>query len=643
MRLFKNIQLLLIGLSALLLHACIKEEFDLPGGNDAELATLSVNIVGGGAVSRAGNISELTEDYTIETLRILAINESGIVEVNEFVDGSSVSDLNDVYYSFEVIKAPKKLLYVVANEPSSLTAKLDTVHVRSELTNINYEIAEALNNDKFIAGEPISTTNRLIPMCAIKEVVAENDARVSITVDRVVARVDLMVDKDELAFASDVEFNSSTSVRVSGLYYKSSLFAAPYVPTPRMSDLINSGSVDLSRAVSLNLESDDFSSAKRLLSFYVAERTYEIDSANPSQNRIAINIDNITVDGAVKSINSTILLGNNVQPYLEQINRNYVYRIYATYKGEEQSLVVNGEYFIRDWTVEEVDCNIEGVILVAPNRVVMDWYRLENSYTATDIAFGSNREIDIYIPSSYVEASDEYGFAKCSFVAQPGASYDLLDLASYGVSNDDNYLLSVPWLSAATIQFVSDKSGYFEFTYELGATPQHLDRVPIQIVSANVRKEIEIFYDNGYVPGDKLQANDTAGCWGDAPNGIVFAKRGAALHPVITPDIFWSNSDGRYEGDVAMAAADADRYCKEKLGSKWYAPNKAQLADIQRHVLELGTSYRYNNSDDSYYWSSESAGGDSYWSIDFTKGLVVPSAVSAPSAELHYVRCIANL
>ncbi len=625
-----------------MMQGCIKEVYDGDYTPDTKLATLTIDILSDGFATKADNISTLEEDYIIKSLRVFAIDDTGAIEVNEYTNDIKVTQ-NGIYYSFDVIQAEEKLIYVVLNEPSSLSETLDNVSNQFDLTMLNYQIAESLNNEQFVAGASLAETNKMIPMSAMVKINATGDKKIVVHVDRVVARVDLMIDKDKVAYTSNVEFNSSTTVNVSGLYYTTSLFPSQKLPTPKSSDYRSVSDVDLNKTTILSVKNDSRSTAKRLLSFYMAERTYDIDPETVTDNRIAINIDNITVDGELKELNSTILLGRNVQPYIEEINRNYVYRIYATYKGEEVSLEVNDEYAIEDWTVEELDGDIEGVMIAVENQIVMDWLRLKNSFSANDVAFGSNRSIDFYIPSSYDEVNDKYEFKRCKIVPQAGTSYDLRDMSQYGVPDADNYLLSIPWLTKARIVFSTPNSGHFEFTYKLGRTPDHQDKVHLQLVSANVRKEIEVLYDNGYVPGDILQANDTSGCWDDATSGIVFAKRGDALHPLTTETVLTYNSEGLYEGDITLSADAADQYCKDNLGEKWYAPNKAQLADIQKHVLELGTSYRYNNSPNSLYWSSESVDAVNYWLIDFTKGLDEPAPLSQPAAIQYYVRCITNL
>ncbi len=635
--------ILLLLIASLTLSGCMEQVLDGPMVDSSELVTLTVDIRSSAAVTKGGVATRLEEDYTIQTLRVFVVDQWGAIESNNYSERDASWGTDGVYCSFEVVQSPTKKLYVVVNEPQSLASTLQELQREAQLSLLSYEIAEALNNEQFIAGESIAATNLLIPMGASLEVDASADCRVVVDVDRVVARVDLMVDKDEVAYSTDVQFGSDTKVSVTGLYYSTSLFAPRVLPTPSVSELVSVDGVQLSGVTSLSLESSDRSSAKRLLSFYIAERTYEINEQYPSENRIAINIDNITVGGELITINSTIVLGNYVQPYLEEINRNYVYVIYATYNGEEQALEVSAEYVIQDWEVEEVDADIEGVMLSVTNQVVMDWTRLNSSFTASDISFGSNRTIEFYVPTSYDILSGEYEYTKCNFVAQSGATYDLRDLSQYGIADEDNYLLSVPWLTAATIAFDSYQTGRFEFTYQLGDTPNYLDAVSLQLLSGNIRKELEIIYDNGYVPGELIQANDIVGCWGDAPNGIVFAKRGDALHPLTTDDVILCNSQGLYEGDITMTADEADQYCKDNLGPKWYAPNSAQLADIQRHVLELGTSYRYNNTAESYYWSSEIDSEDNYWAINLEKGLYEPAPVSAPCNLHYYVRCITNL
>ncbi len=638
MKRYTYILTMVVGLVAFAFTSCAREITEVY--NDAKFARLTIDVRSAASATRADNTFPYPESYTIKSLRVFVLDEIGNIEKNEFVNNPDALGTGSMYYSVDVVQSSEKKIYVLVNEPTDLSATLDSFDSEYELTSLDYQIAEAENNKKFLAGESIQDVNRLIPMSAIAYVDANADVHVKVKVDRILARVDVMVDKDDVALAQNVEFNSNTKISASGLYYNSTLFYQTVPPTPSHDELLTIDT--LAKSVNLAVRTDDRKSSKRLLSFYVATRTY-----NPeTENRIAINIDNITVDGVSKEINSTIVIGENVNPVLSQIDRNYIYRIFATYKGEEASLEVTGEYFIEDWTIEEVDGDIEGVLISAQNEIVMDWFTLGERFTAKNVAFGSNRSVDIYIPTSFDEASGKYTFVKCAFSGQTGASYDLRDLSDYGIYDEDNFLLQIEWLTEAKIFFDSALTGHFQFTYCLADAPHHLDRVPIQLHSANVRKNIYVIYDNGFVPGDLLVLNEAVeGTWVGIPNGIVFAKRGYALHPLQEKEIILPNSAGLYEGDATMSATEADKYCKEQLGPKWYAPNKAQLADIQRNVLELGTSYRLNNVSDSYYWSSELDSGSNYWAIDFAKpkSFVEPELVSAPFATQYFVRCIANL
>lgn len=597
-------------------------------------------------------------EYAIKTIRIYAFNsdeaetdpwetvEDGSLDVMELITFSTPLVSGSAYHQIDLRKDASKRLYVIVNEPSDLTATLDEITTMDALDNIDYTIAEAMNSG-FVADATFSVDDFLIPMTAVDTIDATGSKSISIGVDRAVARVDLMLDKDDAATDRVVELTSATTFTVDGTTYTSRLFVGD-LSTPAEEDL--KGFTVNSSTIKIPLEEDYNSTSQRVLSFYIAERKYSLENA------ISIVVNQLHVNGVTIELTSTITMEG---ADLTTIDRNTVYRIYATYKGEQEAIVADN-FTIVDWEEEQVDADMSGVLVAVEPLTAMDWLRNGNSYTAANISFGSNKPIEILLP--IVTGKDEDGIATYDFVEYEfddmtsGASYDLMSL---DLGDGENYIAQTSWITGATLTFTSAQTGYITYTYSPLAINYKLQTYPVRIQSENVIKQMLAVYDNGYIP-NRLLDDD----WAErAPYGSVFAKRGddgsGNLHPTITEDIFYRDDDGYYRGEVAMTAEAAQTYCQTTLGPNWYLPSKDDMHDILRGVTELGVSYRFNTTGSeldqdpsaALYWTSTADDDNDgyYWAGDFIRRTTtIPDEENAYMSsengeQLLFVRCALDL
>lgn len=575
-------------------------------------------------------------EYIIDKLRIYVFNSDGSLEKMEISSDLAADQV--VQQTIEVSKDTSKELYFIANEPSDLTASLNAISSAEELEALEYTIAEAMNQG-FNGAATFSKDDFLTPMTANYSVKnAAIDLNIYVGLTRAVARVDLYLDKSESALSRSVELDSSTKFIIDGLTYSSLLLPAQ-VGAPQ--NIVNGLEVASSDIV-LSGASSDLSTSQRVLSFYLAERTYDYSD---SASSITIELEGLKEEGTTVE-NKSVTLGDTGT--LTEINRNYVYRIYGSYNGSE---IVSNDIEIIDWTDVEVDGEIEGVMVAVDSEVAMDWLLNGNTYASKSISFGSNKPISFYLPvvvSSESDPTPEYEFTLFEFEdMSAGKSYDLkkIDLAN-------NYIFATSWIESATIYFTSSQSGYIEFVYTPVKVSYKIQSYPIRIKSDNVTKQMKAVYDNGYLPSTLLSDD-----WAKrAPGGVVFAKRGEANHPLTTPEILYRDEDGYYRGEYATTAEEGSTYCSERFGDGWYMPSYADMIEIATMFDMLGVSYRFQNNGsaeesgeltESPYWTSSASSTypGMYWSADFmSREYMIENLMERrDGSQSHFVRCVMDL
>ncbi len=637
-----NIYIAALALSLLGVSSCVKEYAgDDNIAEDQGSVFINMEIQNGATTTKATTYS-LQEgilgdaEYVVDKLRLYVFNSDG--SLDKMVVVSDLGADHIIQQTVEVSKDTSKELYFIANEPSALTTSLDIITSAQELEDIEFTIAETMNKG-FNGDATFSKDDYLLPMTATYSVKnAAIDLSIYLSLTRAVARVDLYLDKSSELSSRSVELDESSSFIVDGLTYTSKLFAGDVAAAQDVED----GLVVASSQVSLQEVNSTKSSAQRVLSFYLAERTY--DYADPNTN-ILIEVAGLKESGVTVENKSVVLgdLGN-----LSQINRNYVYQIYGSYNGTE---IVGDTFEIVDWQDVVVDGEIEGVMIAVDGEVAMDWLLNGNTYTSKTISFGSNKAISFYLPTSVI--NDDSGIPDCEFTLyefedmSAGASYDL---KSIGLTN--NYIYATSWVESATIYFTSPQSGYLQFVYCPAKVNYKIQNYPIRIKSDNVTTQMKAVYDNGYIPADSLSDD-----WAmRAPGGVVFAKRGEAKHPLSTPDILYRDDDGYYRGEYATTADEAMNYCTSTFGPDWYAPSYSDLIEIAAMYDMLGVSYRFQNNGsaegsgeltESRYWSSSASTAyqGSYWSADFMSREYMGDNLMErrDGSQSYFVRCLMDL
>lgn len=139
--------------------------------------------------------SEVERQEEIKSIRFIVFsNASGDVKlnVNKLVTLDTPATATDITAkNLEVIPNNDIMVIVIANEPQSLTSKLNTVTSPWLLQSVDYDIANILDSD----GEIVSSTG--MPMTGvIRDIsVASDEVKaVKMVVERAVARVDIFLE-----------------------------------------------------------------------------------------------------------------------------------------------------------------------------------------------------------------------------------------------------------------------------------------------------------------------------------------------------------------------------------------------------------------------------------------------------------------
>ncbi|MFI3281528.1 MAG: hypothetical protein R3Y44_06105 [Rikenellaceae bacterium] len=566
-------------------------------------------------------------EYIIDHLRVYVFASDGTLDKMEIYENLNANHL--VNQTIEVPKDLSKELYFVANEPAQLSDDLDQITSSDELKEIEFTIADQMN-EIHNGAATFSSDDFLMPLTAAYSVQnAMADLNIYVGLSRAVARVDLYLTKDSSAASRSVKLDGTTLLRVHNVSHDSKLIAGD-IPTVSTFKSLEESSSDITISTA---------QYERILSVYTAERKYE------TSNSITIEVDGL-IEGGSRVESKSVTLGD--AGTLTQINRNYLYRIYGSYNGTE---IVADDLEIMEWDDVEIDAEIEGVMMAVDSQVAMDWLRNGNTYASKSISFGSNKPISFYLPvtlSSDDSSIPDYEFTLFEFEdMSAGKSYDLKKIA---LSN--NYIFATSWIESATIHFTSPQSGYINFVYTPVKVSYKIQSYPIRIKSDNVTKQMKAVYDNGYLPATLLSDD-----WAKrAPGGVIFAKRGEGNHPTTTADILDRDDDGYYRGEYQATAEEGAAYCTNLFGEGWYIPSYADMVEIASLYDMLGVSYRFQNNGsaedsgeltEARYWTSSASSSYPgwHWTADFMlRDYMIENLMERrEGSESHFVRCAKDL
>lgn len=311
-------------------------------------------------------------DY-IHTARFIVFDNasvSPVLDINELIAfDAEEQDAKKFSTTLEVSSHSDKMLVVVVNEPTAMTASLDAVISRTELEDMIFHMDDVFNPNH---SKPSSSG---IPMTGVKRniVVAEGLAtREEINIERGVARVELWLKKeDAVSFA---RVTSSTKVSLENSYAEGYLVVGTETDKTRFQTGADADDnfgrmlipdndyafVGWNYAGATPLELDD--TYQLIVAFYTPERTC---SSSGDTDKLILNIEGVSApDGAREGravLSSFSPEGGGASQVLTEIRRNNIYRIMAVvkektvefehrvlpWKDAGQGIIIDPQYYLR--------------------------------------------------------------------------------------------------------------------------------------------------------------------------------------------------------------------------------------------------------------------------------------------------------
>ena len=343
LRMRKKLLHIICLVSVIFLFSCSREAdvaYELPAHTTR--AQLSIGLVNNGDVEQQEKINSMR-------FIVFGSTPSGVrMDVNEHILLSTPETATDIDAQLlEVTSSNDILVVVIANEPQSLTSKLDGISNLLTLQEMIYDISDILNSD----GQIISTTG--MPMTGVIRdisIAPDETKTVQMVIERAVARVDVFIEAIDGGAVTGYTAGS-TSVTLHNFSHDS-YFVMVNVDNGTRDNADSSknyGKVkeDVSESnllthswTATTTETWAYSSAsgaenrKLLCSFYTAERIFKSDYSD----RLVISMANVPkgpsdVTGITGKVIETVTKVDGTgsptaQPFTE-IRRNNVYQITA--------------------------------------------------------------------------------------------------------------------------------------------------------------------------------------------------------------------------------------------------------------------------------------------------------------------------
>lgn len=329
--------------STILLFSCSREAdvaYELPAHTTR--AQLSIDLVNNGDVEQQEKINSMR-------FIVFGSTPGGVrLDVNEHILLSTPETATDIDAQLlEVTSSNDILVVVIANEPQSLTSRLDGIANLLTLQEMIYDISSILNSD----GQIISATG--MPMTGVIRdisIAPDETKTVQMVIERAVARVDVFIEAIDGGAVTGY-IAGSTSVTLHNFSYDS-YFVMGNVDNGTRDNTDSSknyGKVkeDVSESnllthkwTAATTETWAYSSApgaenrKLLCSFYTAERLFKSDYSD----RLSISMANVPkgpsdvtgiTEKVIESVTKVDGTGSpTAQPFTE-IRRNNVYQVTA--------------------------------------------------------------------------------------------------------------------------------------------------------------------------------------------------------------------------------------------------------------------------------------------------------------------------
>ena len=608
--------------------SCEQEEFDCSVQDNYSMINVSANALYALPSQDKSVLGEA--EYVIKRARLYAF-DGNILDNMIYINNITNNNLGQFLMSMKVKQNSAKTLYLIINEPTTaaVTQKLSLINHPDAFESLEYEMADYITQ-AFNSSATFGKDDFCLPMYAKKTNVNTITTNISTPIDieisaiRSLARVDIMVQKQSV-LTTNLSINSSTKLSLVNTCERGLI--APIVSNK--AGLVNKDNVAIGNSTTLNIpvrNANDNSAAIRAFTFYTPER-----DCLTTNTKLGFKLSNILYGD--KSLSFDVTIGNQDKNLLNKIERNKVHKIYCTFTPKETSI----ELDILDWNSKDLPSVVPGTRLsVSESIILMDWARFSSTYRTR----------------LHVDSDTKVIFE----------GYEHNGVTTMNGSNLPKWL---PLDSITGMPNGTKNTHIISLAYVIDDTD---DKYPVYLCfkAGNIKKKVEVIYDNGYLPRNLLSTAPTIPWTNYLPTkGIHISKidnktpfntkSETELMQIwsddTTTDTYYISKEygmgvhgyGAYNTNIITInympyKNTAARRCRD-LGSNWYLPTYNELYTIERLNNYLGDSYKMKSN--SYHTSTTY----SYYGNDHTCVILINQTNNYSyklKTETSPVRCIRN-
>lgn len=411
-------------------------------------------------------------EYWIKRVRIYAFDGNRLDNMT-YYENVATNPQQSVVVPIKVKQTTNKTLYVVINEPASLSGKLALINHPDAFEKMEYEIADYFNSTQAMNWEySFNGGAFVLPMFGKKGDINTTTATPStaikqqIPVTRSLARVDVMVQKEE-ALKSSVYFDNNSSISIINTKDEGMLAPTPTKPIGPLTNKTDAAKGGIERLdVPVRFSASDKKNAVRAFSFYTPERDCSTSNTKLQFSLLKVNSGSVTSNFTV-TVNKNIIDGSE----LKEITRNMVYRIYCTFMLKE----VDVSYKINDWNdvfpIGDVPAGTR--FTVSQSRILLN-SKYFGGKQETELKLYAVNGSNSYIPITFIEY--EYKGIKIP------------------IENPNKQLPT--WVSFTNILNTYQGSGTIGIKYTVSSESNKMP-VFLWFKAGNIKKRVELIYNHG--------------------------------------------------------------------------------------------------------------------------------------------------
>lgn len=583
-------------------------------------------------------------EYFIRSIRLFAFDGDRLDNM-AYKENISSDALTNIIMEMKVKQTAAKTLYAIINEPIRMSGRLGVINHPDAFGQIEYEMADYFTTQAMGWNHNFDIKEMGLPMFGKLENIntITPNAAVAIKIDfpvrRSLARVDVMVQK-KADLTTSLLFDSQSSISIINTRDKGMIAPSANLP---LGELTYKSNAALGQTTVLAVpveDSYDRTKAVRAFTFYTPEH----DCSTPD-TKMKFKLQNLLWGNDRKAFDVTINKGAGGSE-LMAFERGKIYQIYCTFIQKESDL----SFTIESW--------------------INDSYSFD---TPTDITFSASRskiELD-YAMQGNSFSTALYLTAKVNG-DQPHNKPDQLDDNIYFDGYEYRGVKSVTgsnlpaWFNKPDFsRFPLKGEAMVELSYQLS---DEVNKEPVYLWfrAGNIKKRIQVIYDNGFLPNALLRQATTRPWLTNQPNnGVQLTKRGNLTPTVKAKEEEFKmqfstdntieittiahsieHGRGQYNTDAinyALYLHDSVAMRCKKMGEGWYLPSAYELSCINSMNNYLGASYLIRKGY-SNIWSSSGVRNDNrmMW-VSCSQPMPAGDYLDyANKNESNILRCIRN-